>query len=141
MKAVRLEMLAELPGNVRRVQLDFRNAAAMSIGEPSGAFKDIVEVVLNTSRLYNAMGCAAAMRRAEIEAHAFALSRSAFAIKSGTRLFGSVIRPCLILATSHVDLHLNLAVFPLRTTHNGPMPPREVVVARRFGRRLRQGVT
>jgi len=59
-------------------EIDFVGAHAVAIGEATGAFKDVVEVVLDTSRLYNAMACAAAMRRAEIEARAYGTARQAF---------------------------------------------------------------
>ncbi len=60
------------------VELDFRDAVAYPIGPVDSGFKTTVELVLNTSRLMNAISCAGIMRRAYIEAASYACTRQAF---------------------------------------------------------------
>lgn len=67
-------------------EVDFDGAEALRVGD----FKDVVEVVLNTSRVFNAVCCAAFMARAEREARAFATHRVAFGSPIAT--FPSVAR-------------------------------------------------
>jgi alkylation response protein AidB-like acyl-CoA dehydrogenase len=55
-------------------EVDFEGAVAVPVGD----FHDVVAIVLNTSRLYNAVSSAAMMQRAWREADAFARSREAF---------------------------------------------------------------
>ncbi len=55
-------------------EIDFLGARAYPVGD----FKDVVEVVLNTSRLYNAICSAGMMQRAYREAHSYAANRAAF---------------------------------------------------------------
>jgi len=59
-------------------ELDFRDAVAYPVGPVDRGFKNVVELVLNTSRLMNALGCTGAMRRAYLEAASYACYRSAF---------------------------------------------------------------
>ncbi len=59
-------------------ELDFRDAVAYPIGAVDRGFKITVELVLNTSRLMNAVSCAGFMRRAYIEAASYACNRQAF---------------------------------------------------------------
>ncbi len=59
-------------------ELDFDSALAYPIGPLDRGFKNTVELVLNTSRLLNAVACAGIMRRAYIEAAAYACHRAAF---------------------------------------------------------------
>jgi acyl-CoA dehydrogenase len=59
-------------------ELDFREAVAYPIGPVDAGFKITVELVLNTSRLMNALSCSGVMRRAYFEAHSYACSRQAF---------------------------------------------------------------
>jgi acyl-CoA dehydrogenase len=59
-------------------ELDFREAVAYPIGPVDAGFRITVELVLNTSRLMNALSCAGVMRRAYVEAHSYACSRQAF---------------------------------------------------------------
>jgi acyl-CoA dehydrogenase len=59
-------------------ELDFREAVAYPIGPVDAGFRITVELVLNTSRLMNALSCAGVMRRTYIEAHSYACSRQAF---------------------------------------------------------------
>jgi alkylation response protein AidB-like acyl-CoA dehydrogenase len=55
-------------------EVDFTGAEGWRVGD----FRQTVEVVLNTSRLYNAVCSAAGLQRAFREAHAYAWSRVAF---------------------------------------------------------------
>lgn len=59
-------------------ELDFRDAVAYPVGPLDKGFKNAVELVLNTSRLMNAVACAGIMRRAYIEAASYACHREAF---------------------------------------------------------------
>ena len=59
-------------------ELDFAGALAYPIGALTDGFKITVELVLNTSRLLNAVSCAGVMRRAAIEASSYACARQAF---------------------------------------------------------------
>jgi len=59
-------------------ELDFRDAVAYPIGPIDQGFKNTVNLVLNTSRLMNAVSCAGFIRRAYIEAASYACSREAF---------------------------------------------------------------
>lgn len=59
-------------------ELDFVDAVAYPVGDLDRGFKNMVEAVLNTSRLMNAVACAAAIRRSAIEAGSYACSREAF---------------------------------------------------------------
>lgn len=60
------------------VELDFKDAVAYPIGRLDEGFKNTVELVLNTSRLMNAVSCAGVMRRAHLEASSYACARQAF---------------------------------------------------------------
>ncbi|TVR20763.1 MAG: acyl-CoA dehydrogenase [Anaerolineaceae bacterium] len=59
-------------------ELDFIDAVAYPVGAIDRGFKITVELVLNTSRLMNAISCAGFMRRAYIEAASYACNRRAF---------------------------------------------------------------
>lgn len=59
-------------------ELDFIDAMAYPIGRLDEGFKTTVELVLNTSRLMNAVSCAGVMRRAYIESASYACARRAF---------------------------------------------------------------
>lgn len=59
-------------------ELDFKDALAYPIGAVDRGFKNTVELVLNTSRLMNAVSCMGFMRRAYIESASYACSRKAF---------------------------------------------------------------
>lgn len=59
-------------------ELDFIDALAYPIGAIDRGFKITVELVLNTSRLMNAVSCAGFIRRAYIEAASYACNRRAF---------------------------------------------------------------
>jgi acyl-CoA dehydrogenase len=59
-------------------EIDFSGARGWPLGPLEDGFKNIVEVVLTTSRVYNAVSCAGIMRGAELEAFAYAHAREAF---------------------------------------------------------------
>lgn len=62
-------------------EADFVDAIGHAVGDPVGGFKSVVEIVLNTSRVYNAIAACGMMRRAEIEATSYAAHREAFGHK------------------------------------------------------------
>ena len=59
-------------------EIDFRGALAEPVGDLSRGFKTLVSVVLDTSRVQNAVVTAGVMRRAYVEAQTFARARRAF---------------------------------------------------------------
>ncbi len=59
-------------------EIDFTGARAWPIGPIEEGFRTAVSVVLNTSRWFTAVGAAGIMRRAVLEARAFARHREAF---------------------------------------------------------------
>jgi hypothetical protein len=59
-------------------EIDFSGARAEAVGPLDRGFKNVMERVLDTSRVYNAVCCAASMRRASVEAASFAKHRRAF---------------------------------------------------------------
>jgi acyl-CoA dehydrogenase len=59
-------------------EVDFRDAIAYRIGDPGRGFQLAMEYVINTSRLYNSLGSAAAARRAYLIAWTYAQQRRAF---------------------------------------------------------------
>lgn len=59
-------------------ETDFVGAWAEPVGDVTRGFKNVVEHVLNTSRLYNALTCAGAMTTAYREAASYARHRRAF---------------------------------------------------------------
>jgi alkylation response protein AidB-like acyl-CoA dehydrogenase len=59
-------------------EVDFRDAVAYQIGEPGRGFQSAMDFVINTSRLYNAVGSAGAARRAYLIAWTYAQRRRAF---------------------------------------------------------------
>lgn len=59
-------------------EVDFVDAVAYPVGALESGFKNVVEYVLNTSRLMNAVACAGIMRRATLEAATYAAHRRAF---------------------------------------------------------------
>ena len=59
-------------------EVDFQDALAYPVGALDQGFKNVVNLVLNTSRLMNAVGSAGIMRRATLEASTYACHRTAF---------------------------------------------------------------
>lgn len=64
-------------------EADFKGALAYHMGEVGEGFKNMMELVINTSRLYNAVGCCGVMRRAYMVARTYADHRVAFGQKIG----------------------------------------------------------
>lgn len=59
-------------------EADFHDCVAYQIGEPGRGFQQAMDYVINTSRLYNAVGSAGAARRAYLIAWTYAQHRRAF---------------------------------------------------------------
>ena len=59
-------------------EIDFVGAQAEALGPVDRGFKTVIELVITTSRLYNAMGCAGHCRRAWVVASTYAQHRTAF---------------------------------------------------------------
>lgn len=59
-------------------EVDFRDALAYQIGELAQGFQIVMDLVINTSRLYNAVGSAGLARRAYLTARTYAEHRAAF---------------------------------------------------------------
>lgn len=65
-------------------EIDFEGARAWPVGPVEEGFKTAVGIVLNTSRWLTAVGSAGMMRRATLEADAYARCRKAFGAPIGT---------------------------------------------------------
>ena len=59
-------------------ECDFDGAVAYHMGEVGQGFRHMMQYVINTSRLYNAVGCCAMLRRSLMVAEAYAEHREAF---------------------------------------------------------------
>jgi acyl-CoA dehydrogenase len=59
-------------------EMDFSGAYAEALGPVDAGFKSVMRLVITTSRLYNAAGCAAHARRAWVVASTYAQHRRAF---------------------------------------------------------------
>ena len=59
-------------------EMDFKDAIGYQIGETGKGFQHTMDFVINTSRLYNAVGSAGAARRAYVIAWTYAQHRQAF---------------------------------------------------------------
>lgn len=59
-------------------EITFRDAVAYQVGETTGSIDALMRYVINTSRIYNAVGTSANARRAFIEAWTYAENRRAF---------------------------------------------------------------
>jgi hypothetical protein len=59
-------------------EIEFDNALGEAIGPTGDGFRNLVGIVLDTSRVHNAVAACGLMRRAAVEAHHFAAHRSAF---------------------------------------------------------------
>jgi len=59
-------------------EVDFNGALAEPVGPLAGGFKNLMGIVLDTSRVHNALAACGLMRRACIEAQGYARQRSAF---------------------------------------------------------------
>lgn len=91
-------------------ELDFDAAVAYPLGPLDHGFKTTVELVLNTSRLLNAVSCAGVMRRAAIEAASYAAHRTAFGQTIGSYpLVQEAIADCVSEYTAAVASGFALA--------------------------------
>src|SRR5262245_36934251 len=59
-------------------ELDFNQATAWAIGDPSEGFKTLMNYVINTSRIHNAANACGILHRAFLEARNYARQRDAF---------------------------------------------------------------
>jgi alkylation response protein AidB-like acyl-CoA dehydrogenase len=59
-------------------ECDFRGARAIHMGAPEDGFKNMMRLVINTSRLFNAAACMGSARRAYVTARTYAAHRRAF---------------------------------------------------------------
>lgn len=59
-------------------ELEFREALAYQVGPTERGFKNVMSYVINTSRIYNAVGVCGNARRAYVTASTYAQHRSAF---------------------------------------------------------------
>ena len=59
-------------------ELELRHALAYQVGETHAGFRNTMTYVINTSRIYNAVGCSANARRAYLVAWSYAQHRRAF---------------------------------------------------------------
>ncbi len=59
-------------------ECDFRGAVAYHMGAPEEGFKNMMRLVINTSRLFNAAACMGVARRAYVTAQTYAEHRVAF---------------------------------------------------------------
>ncbi len=59
-------------------EIDFNGALAEAVGQPEEGFKNLMRIVLDTSRVHNAVAACGLMRRACLEAQGFARHRNAF---------------------------------------------------------------
>lgn len=59
-------------------EIDFADARATALGPVRDGFRNVMELVITTSRLFNAAGCAAHARRAWVVASTYAAHRTAF---------------------------------------------------------------
>ncbi len=59
-------------------EADFEGALAYHMGDVGEGFKNMMALVINTSRIYNAVGCAGVARRAFVTAQTYAKHRTAF---------------------------------------------------------------
>ncbi len=59
-------------------EIDFDGALGEAIGRPGEGFKNLVGIVLDTSRVHNALAACGIMRRAYVEAQTYASARHAF---------------------------------------------------------------
>jgi alkylation response protein AidB-like acyl-CoA dehydrogenase len=60
-------------------EIDFDGALGEAVGPIGDGFRNLVAIVLDTSRIHNAIAACGLMRRASVEAHHFAAHRRAFA--------------------------------------------------------------
>lgn len=59
-------------------EIEFRDALAYQVGDLQRGFRNVMAYVINTSRIFNAVGCSANARRAYLVAWSYARHRAAF---------------------------------------------------------------
>jgi len=59
-------------------EIDFEGATAYAVGPVEQGFATVINNVINTSRLYNTVGCTGIAKRATVVAHGYAEHREAF---------------------------------------------------------------
>ncbi len=59
-------------------EVEFEGALGEAIGLPGDGFRNLVAIVLDTSRIHNAIAACSIMHRASVEAHHYAVNRTAF---------------------------------------------------------------
>jgi acyl-CoA dehydrogenase len=112
-------------------EIDFDGAVALPIGAVEDGFKTAAGVVLNTSRWLTAVGAAGIMRRAVVEARAYARHRSAFGQPIDTF---PLVRRTLASMTCEwlAGLHLSWMVTDLEDAIDGERATDEEVAFHRF---------
>ncbi|MCI0338154.1 MAG: acyl-CoA dehydrogenase family protein [Acidobacteria bacterium] len=90
-------------------EVEFCDAVAYQIGEPGRGFQHAMDYVINTSRLYNAVGSTAAARRAYVISWTYAQRRQAF----GTEIINFPLvqetlaeMRCVVMALTSGSLYL-----------------------------------
>jgi acyl-CoA dehydrogenase len=80
LNAYRLRRLKEKLGtrSMPSAEIDFDGALAYAVGPVESGFHTVMRYVINTSRLYNSVGCAGIARRAHLVAEGYARHRQAF---------------------------------------------------------------
>ena len=112
-------------------EIDFDHAQAWPVGPVEHGFRTAVGVVLNTSRWMTAVGDAGMMRRAYLEASAYAVHRQAFGQAIGG--FPAVRRTLADMASLSVGaLHLVLALTGLEDRIDDGTAGDEDVLLHRF---------
>lgn len=112
-------------------EIDFDGAVAWPIGPVEDGFKTAVGIVLNTSRWMTAVGSTGMIRRAYLEASAYARHRRAFGAPIAD--FPAVQATLADLRTAWLGaLHLVLALTALEDRIDGGTADDEVVIYHRF---------
>ncbi len=81
----RIRRLKEKIGtrSMASAEIDFEGAVGEALGPVERGFKNLMELILDTSRLYNAMACTGLARRAYVVARTYAEQRRAFGARIG----------------------------------------------------------
>ena len=112
-------------------EIDFDGALGWPVGPVADGFKTAVGTVLNTSRWMTALGDAGMMRRAVLEASAYARHRQAFG--QPIEAFPAVRRRIVDMATSQIAaLHLCFELTRLEDLIDGGQASQTDVVLHRF---------
>jgi acyl-CoA dehydrogenase len=112
-------------------EIDFDGALGWPVGPVADGFKTAVGIVLNTSRWMTALGDAGMMRRAVLEAHAYARHREAFG--QPIEAFPAVRQRVVDMATSQNSaLHLCFELTRLEDLIDGGQAGETDVLLHRF---------